>query len=180
MQFEFIHPFLDGNGRLGRLLITLILCAEGALTAPLLYLSLYLKTNRAEYYDLLQQMRDTGDWEEWLRFFLQGVLETAEAGAQTTRAILALFAEDWAQVEQLKRGTASALRVFQQAQQMPLLTIASAAEATSLSVPTVIAAIRALESLGILREQTGRQRDRVYVYSRYLAQLNAGTEPLRV
>ena len=179
VQFESIHPFLDGNGRLGRLLITLILCAEGALTEPLLYLSLYLKTNRAAYYDLLQQMRDTGDWEEWLRFFLQGVLETAETGAQTTRAILALFAEDRAQVEQLKRGTASALRVFQQAQQMPLLTIAKAAEAASLSVPTVIAAIRALENLGILHEQTGRQRDRVYVYTRYLAQLNAGTEPLR-
>ena len=179
VQFESIHPFLDGNGRLGRLLITLILCAEGALTEPLLYLSLYLKTNRAAYYDLLQQMRDTGDWEEWLRFFLQGVLETAETGVQTTRAILALFAEDQTQVQELKRGTASALRVFQQAQKTPLLTIANTAEATRLSVPTVIAAIGALESLGILHEQTGRQRDRVYVYTRYLSLLNAGTEPLR-
>ena len=179
VQFETIHPFLDGNGRLGRLLITLILCAEGALTEPLLYLSLYLKANRTEYYDLLQRMRDTGDWEEWLRFFLQGVLETAETGVQTMRAILALFAEDQTRVQELKRGTASALRVFQQAQKTPLLTIANAAEAVSLSVPTTIAAIGALEECGILHEQTGRQRGRVYVYSRYLALLNAGTEPLR-
>lgn len=179
VQFETIHPFLDGNGRLGRLLITLILCAGGALTEPLLYLSLYLKTNRSEYYDLLQRMRDTGDWEEWLRFFLQGVLETAETGVQTTRAILALFAEDRMQVKQLKRGTISARRVLEQAQRMPLLTIARASEAIQLSIPTVTAAIGALQEAGILHEQTGRQRDRVYVYSRYLALLNAGTEPLR-
>lgn len=179
VQFETIHPFLDGNGRLGRLLITLLLCAEGALTEPLLYLSLYLKTNRAEYYDLLQRMRDTGDWEEWLRFFLQGVLETAETGVQTTRAILALFAEDRARVQELKRGATSALRVLEQAQQKPLLTVAGAAEALGVSLPTVRAAISALQEAGILHEQTGRQRDRVYVYSRYLALLNAGTEPLR-
>lgn len=179
VQFESIHPFLDGNGRLGRLLITLILCAEGALAAPLLYLSLYLKTNRTEYYDLLQRMRDTGDWEEWLRFFLQGVLETAEAGTQTTQAVLALFTEDRARVEGLGRGATAARRVLEQAQRSPLLTASGTAEALGVSLPTARAAIRALESLGILHEQTGRQRDRVYVYSRYLALLNAGTEPLR-
>ncbi len=178
VQFESIHPFLDGNGRVGRLLITLLLCAEGAIAQPLLYLSLYLKTNREAYYDHLQQIRDTGDWEEWLRFFLEGVLETANGAAQTTQVILQIFAEDRCRIETLGRSASSALRVFGQLQAGPLLTITNAAEALHLSVPTVITAIRNLEKLDIIQELTGRPRKRLYVYRRYLDILNEGAEPL--
>ncbi len=179
VQFESIHPFLDGNGRVGRLLIALLLCAEGAMSEPLLYLSLYLKTNREAYYDLLQRMRDTGDWEEWLRFFLEGVRETAEEGARTTRAILDLFAEDRARVERIGRGAASALRVFGHLQSRPLLSIVKSAEELGLAAPTVATALQTLQGLGIARELTGRPRHRLFVYGRYLDILNAGTEPLR-
>lgn len=178
VQFESIHPFLDGNGRVGRLLITLLLCAEGAIAQPLLYLSLYLKTNREAYYDHLQQIRDTGDWEEWLRFFLEGVLETANGAAHATQAILQIFAEDRCRVEALGKSASSALRVFGQLQIQPLLTINKTAEALHLSVPTVITAIRNLETLEIIRELTGRSRSRLYVYRRYLDILNEGAEPL--
>ena len=179
VQFESIHPFLDGNGRVGRLLITLLLCSEGAMTEPLLYLSLYLKTNREAYYDLLQRMRDTGDWEEWLRFFLEGVRETAEAGARTTRTILQLFAEDRARVETIGRGAASALRVFGQLQSRPLLSIVKSAEELQLAARTVATALQNLQGLGIARELTGRPRNRLFVYGRYLDILNEGVEPIR-
>ena len=179
VQFESIHPFLDGNGRVGRLLITLLLCAEGAIAQPLLYLSLYLKTNREAYYDHLQRIRDTGDWEEWLRFFLEGILETANGAAHTTRTILQIFAEDRCRVETLGQSASSALRVFGQLQAGPLLTITKTAEVLQLSVPTVITAIRNLEKLDIIRELTGRPRKRLYVYRRYLDVLNEGAEPLR-
>lgn len=179
VQFESIHPFLDGNGRVGRLLITLLLCAEGAITEPLLYLSLYLKTNREAYYDLLQQMRDTGDWEEWLRFFLQGIWETAEEAARTTRTILQVLGEDRQRIERLGRAAPSALRVFNQLQVTPLLSIPKTADVLGLSIPTVIASIKHLENLGIVRELTGRQRDRLFVYGRYLDILNEGAEPIR-
>lgn len=179
VQFESIHPFLDGNGRVGRLLITLLLCAEGAMTEPLLYLSLYLKSHREAYYDLLQQVRETGDWEAWLRFFLQGVWETAEQGAAASRTILQLFREDRQQIEGLGRGTSSALRVFSQLQATPLLSISRIAETSELSTPTVVTAIKNLESLEIARELTGRKRDRLFVYGRYLDILNEGVEPLR-
>ncbi len=178
VQFESIHPFLDGNGRVGRLLITLLLCAEGAMTEPLLYLSLYLKTNREAYYDLLQRMRDTGDWEEWLRFFLEGVRETAEAGARTTRTILELFTDDRARVEVIGRGAASALRVFGHLQSRPLLSIVKSAEELQLAAPTVATALQNLQGLGIARELTGRPRNRLFVYGRYLDILNEGVEPI--
>ncbi len=179
VQFESIHPFLDGNGRVGRLLITLLLCAEGAMTEPLLYLSLYLKSHRETYYDLLQHIRETGDWEAWLRFFLQGVWETAEQGAAASRTILQLFREDRQRIEGLGRGTASAIRVFSQLQATPLLSISRIAETLELSTPTVVTAIKNLETLGITRELTGRKRDRLFVYGNYLNILNEGVEPLR-
>jgi len=179
VQFESIHPFLDGNGRVGRLLITLLLCAEGAMTEPLLYLSLYLKSHREAYYDLLQQIRETGDWEAWLRFFLQDVWETAEQGAAASRTILQLFREDRQRIEGLGRGASSALRVFSQLQATPLLSISRIAETLELSTPTVVTAIKNLETLGIARELTGRKRDRLFVYGNYLNILNEGVEPLR-
>jgi Fic family protein len=175
VQFETIHPFLDGNGRLGRLLITLILCAEGALSEPLLYLSLYFKTNRQTYYDLLQRVRQEGDWEAWLRFFLEGVAETAEHASTAASQILALFREDQAKIETLGRTAGTVLRVHQLLRRRPLVTIPRAAAALDLSPPTVATALVQLAALGIVRETTGRRRDRLFVYDPYVALLNAGT-----
>ncbi|MCB1991401.1 MAG: Fic family protein [Geminicoccaceae bacterium] len=178
VQFETIHPFLDGNGRLGRLLITLMLIAEGILKEPILYLSLYFKTHRKEYYELLQRVRERGDWEAWLDFFLAGVAETSKQAAETARQILNLFETDRQRIEQLGRPAASALRVHQQLQQKPIVVIQDAAARLGISTPTIGKSIRHLEELGIVREVTGRQRRRVFVYPAYLAILSLGTEPL--
>ncbi len=180
VQFETIHPFLDGNGRLGRLLITFLLCAEGALSQPLLYLSLYLKQHRGRYYELLQRVRTDGDWEEWLTFFLEGVETTADQATATARRILGLFEADRERVNTLGRAAGSALRVHHYMQKVPVLRIPLAAAALDLSTPTVGAAIRNLQETGIVREVTGRGRDRVYAYGEYIAILNEGTElPLK-
>jgi hypothetical protein len=124
VQFETIHPFLDGNGRLVRLLVTFILCAAGMLREPILYLSLYLKTHRQSYYELLQRVRDEGDWEAWLRFFLDGVAETAEGATEAARQIMALFAEDRAKLESLGRSAGSALRLHDLLKAQPLISVA--------------------------------------------------------
>jgi Fic family protein len=178
LQFESIHPFLDGNGRLGRLLITFLLCAEGALHEPSLYLSLYFKTHRRQYYDLLQQVREEGAWETWLDFFLTGVKETSEQATATARRILALFAEDRSRIETLGRKTPSALRLHQLLQTRPITSIPAAAKRLGVTQPTISKSIEELVGLGIVREVTGRQRDRVYAYDRYITILNEGTEPL--
>ena len=177
--FVFIHPFLDGNGRLGRLLITLLLFTEGALSEPILYLSLFFKQNRATYYDLLQKVRTEGHWEAWLRFFLTGVLETSEQAVQTAKAILQLFDEDRRKIETLKRPAASALRVHQYLQTKPLTSIQSAATALALSLPTVTTALTHLATLGIVQELTGKQRNRMFFYAAYLKILEQGIEPLQ-
>lgn len=174
VQFETIHPFLDGNGRLGRLLITFLLCAEGALSEPLLYLSLYFKTHRQLYYDLLQRVRLKGDWEAWLTFFLEGVAVTAEEAWNTARRILRLFEEDRGRIEKIGRAAGSALRVHQLMRKKPLLNIMRATEELGLSRPTVTASLKHLETLGIVKEITGRQRDRTFVYTEYLGILNEG------
>lgn len=179
VQFETIHPFLDGNGRLGRLLITLLLYADEALSAPILYLSLYFKTNRSVYYDLLQKVRTDGAWEEWLRFFLTGVLETSEQAVQTAKAILQLFDEDRRKIETLKRPAASALRVHQYLQSKPVTSIQSAATALNLTLPTVTTALAHLATMGIVKELTGKQRNRMFYYTDYLKILEQGTEPLK-
>jgi Fic family protein len=178
LQFESIHPFLDGNGRLGRLLITFLLCAQGALREPTLYLSLYFKTHRRLYYDLLQQVREEGTWETWLEFFLTGLKETSEQATATARRILALFDEDRARIEALGRKAPSALRLHQLLQTRPITSIAAAVKQLGVTQPTVSKSIDELRGLGIVRETTGRQRDRVYAYDRYLTILNEGTEPL--
>jgi Fic family protein len=164
----------------GRLLITLLLCAEGLLSEPLLYLSLYFKTHRQRYYDLLQTVRQEGDWETWLRFFLEGVATTAEEASASARQILELFARDRKRVEGLGRPAGSALRVHQLLERHPLLTIRRAAEELRLSSPTVTAALRHLGRLGIVEESTGRQRDRLFVYREYMSLISQGDEPLRV
>jgi Fic family protein len=179
VQFETVHPFLDGNGRLGRLLITFMLCASGALREPILYLSLYLKTHRETYYELLTGVRSKGDWETWLEFFLTAVKETSDQAVNSARRILALIDSDRRKIEGLGRPAASVLRVFQHLQTSPILAIASAAEKTGISFPTVSNSVEHLERLGILKEITGRQRSRLFVYDRYLSILGEGTEPLR-
>ncbi len=178
VQFETIHPFLDGNGRLGRLLITFILCAEGALKEPLLYLSLFFKTNRERYYELLQAVRLHGAWEEWLAFFLEGVAQTADQAADAARRILARFEADRRRIEGLGRAAASALRVHQALQKHPITSIPAAARMIGVSAPTVAASLNHLATLHIVRELTGRQRGRMFVYDDYLRILSEHTEPL--
>ena len=179
VQFETIHPFLDGNGRLGRLLITLLLCSKGALREPLLYLSLYFKMNRDRYYDLLQRVRTDGAWEEWLVFFLEGTEITARSAADAAKQILTLFAKDQDRIQSIGRAAASALRVHQYMQKKPLVAIGTVAEELKLSIPTVTVALNHLVRLGIAKEVTGKRRARVFGYSRYLKILSEGTEPIR-
>ena len=178
VQFETIHPFSDGNGRLGRLLITHILCAEGVLQQPLLYLSLFFKQHRTEYYDRLDAVRVNGDWLGWLRFFLEGVDETARQAADTAAGILELFDEDRVKIETLGRRAASAYRLHEMLRRHPITTIPGGVKRLDLTAPTVRSAIASLEGLGIVREITGKQRDRAYVYDRYVQILDQGTEPV--
>jgi Fic family protein len=178
VQFESIHPFLDGNGRVGRLLITLLLCAKGALTEPLLYPSLYLKTYRSQYYDLLQRVRTGGAWEGWLAFFLAGVAGAAQEAADSAERTLSLFAKDREKIQQLGRGAPSALRVQELMQRKPFVRIRTAAKDLKLTVPTVTSALNHLVQLGIVKEVSRKRRDRLFSYSRYVSMVSEGTEPL--
>jgi Fic family protein len=178
VQFETIHPFLDGNGRVGRLLITLLLCAEGVLSEPLLYLSLFLKTNRSRYYELLQRCRTEAAWEEWLDFFLTGVVDTAKQATETVRRALRMFDEDRQQLRGSGRSAGSLLRVHEHLRRHPATTARRAATDTGLAFQTTSSAMDALCATGLLREITGRRRDRVFAYRRYLDLLAEGTEPL--
>ena len=179
VQFETIHPFLDGNGRLGRLLITFLLCAQNVIREPILYLSLYFKAHRTAYYDLLDRVRVKGDWEVWLEFFLTGVKETADQAASAARRIVALFEDDQRRIEALGRPAASVLRVFQHMQRNPIVSIPATAQKIGISAPTVAKSLEHMRHLSILREITGRERHRLFVYEPYLAILNEGTEPIR-
>ena len=174
-QFESIHPFLDGNGRVGRLLITLLLVADGVLKGPLLYLSLYLKQNRDDYYDHLQGIRTEGAWEAWLAFFLEGVVEVAESTTTTTGHLVHMIERDRHTIHEFGRGAATAARVHDLASRFVVFRPTVAADALGLSAPPVYNAVNRLEGAGILREVTGRQRGKLYVYDEYLARLNEGT-----
>jgi Fic family protein len=178
VQFESIHPFLDGNGRLGRLLITLLLCAKRALSEPLLYPSLFLKTNRSRYYELLQRVRTEGAWEEWLAFFLEGIASTAQEAADTAEQTLKLFAKDRVKIETLGRASDSALRVHSLMQTNPYLGSRDAAKSLKLTVPTVTNALNHLIKLGIVKEVSGKQRDRLFAYTRYMNIISGDTQPL--
>jgi len=179
VQFETIHPFLDGNGRLGRLLITFVLRAEGALQEPILYLSLFFKQHRQEYYDHLQRVRTEGDWIGWLRFFLTGVHETCQQAGQTAQAILRLFEESRRKIEGLGRRAGSAHRVHEYLKKRPVLSASTAAAGLGMSTPTVQTVLTGLMQLGLVREITGRHWRRTYVYEPYMRILSEGTEPLR-
>jgi Fic family protein len=178
VQFETIHPFLDGNGRIGRLLIPLLLHDAGILQQPLLYLSLYFKQHREEYYRLLDRVRATGDWEAWLDFFLEGVTTTATSAVDTAQRLVALFKEDTARVQAAGRGAATMLRVLQSLHERPVITLNEVARRTGLSFPTSAKGMTSLVNLGLARELTGFRRNRVFAYDRYLAILGEGTEPL--
>jgi Fic family protein len=178
VQFETIHPFLDGNGRIGRLLIAFILHHGGMLSKPLLYLSLYFKQHRAEYYRLLDQVRTTGDWEAWLDFFLEGVEQTASNAVETARRLVALFKEDETRVQSLGRQAAGTLRVFRALCERPIVSLNEVCRRAHCSVPAASKGVGRLMKQGIVREITGQRRNRVFAYQRYLAILNEGTEPL--
>lgn len=177
VQFETIHPFLDGNGRVGRLLVTFLLCHGGMLREPLLYLSLHFKQHRATYYELLDRVRREGDWEAWLAFFLEGVQGTAEGAVSTAQRLAELFRADRAKIELSGRRAGSALRVHEALKARPITSIADVCAATGLSFPAAASAIDLLVELGVARELTGRRRNRLFAYDRYLAVLSEGTEP---
>jgi Fic family protein len=178
VQFETIHPFLDGNGRLGRLLIALLLHQGALLAQPLLYLSLYFKQHRAVYYELLDRVRAQGDWEAWVDFFLEGVEQTAQAAVQTARRLVALFQQDSLRAQAAGRSAATVLRALDGLRQHPMCTLKQLCSDSGMSFPTAGKAMQTLQNLGIARELTGRPRNRVFVYDRYLEILNEGGEPL--
>ena len=172
VQFETIHPFLDGNGRVGRLLIALQLCHEGLLNEPLLYLSLHFKKNRSDYYLLLDAVRHHGDWEAWLRFFLEGITETSENAISVAKRLNAIFRDDSFRIRNFARFKSSALLVQQALQKRPISTLRSIATESGLSIPAVTNGMFALEQIGIAREITNRKRNRIYSYDQYISILN--------
>lgn len=175
LQFETIHPFLDGNGRLGRLLITLLLCEEKVLREPLLYLSLYFKTHREYYYELLNDVRRTGNWEAWLAFFAEAVIATVEQAVETALQLSNLTREDRTMINGLGRAAASTLRIHRALMGHPIATAGSLAEQTGIAPATVNKCLAHLERLGIVRELTARRRNRVFSYGRYVEIMNRGT-----
>lgn len=177
VQFEAIHPFLDGNGRLGRLLVTLLLIQGGLIEDPVLYLSLYLKQNRATYYNLLQEVRTNGTWETWLEFFLEGVSITSEQAVKTTEEIHALFEEDQNKINTLGRVRFTCLKAFEYLKKMPQVSAPFLAKAIDKSTPAARNTLKHLEKLNIIEESSGKLRDKVYIYKRYLTILEQGTEP---
>lgn len=180
VQFEMIHPFLDGNGRLGRLLITLYLCEKHILKEPILYLSLYLKQHRKTYYDLLQEVRMHGTWETWLEFFLNGVAISSKQAIITAQKINALFDKDSSKINTLGRAKVSCFAVFEHLKKLPQISVANLVGELNLTAPTARSAIKHLEALGILKEITKMKRDKVYIYKNYLDILEEGAEPFKV
>ena len=176
VQFESIHPFLDGNGRLGRLLITLLLCEQKVLREPMLYLSLYFKTHRRYYYELLNNVRLTGDWEAWLDFFAEAVIATATQAADTARQLFDLANEDRDKISGLGRAAASALQVHRVLMEHPIITSVWLVEKTGITPATVNKCLGHLERLGVVRELTSRKRNRLFCYTGYVDIMNQGTE----
>jgi Fic family protein len=175
VQFETIHPFLDGNGRLGRLLITLLLCDEKALREPMLYLSLYFKTHRQYYYELLNEVRLSGNWEAWLDFFAEAVVVTANQAVDTARQLTDLSNGDRNKISGLGRAAASTLQVHRALLERPIATAGWLAKKTAISPATINKCLNHLQSLGIVLELTERKRNRLYSYTRYIDIMNYGT-----
>ena len=176
LQFETIHPYLDGNGRIGRLLVTLLLEEWNLLSQPLLYLSLFFKENREDYYRLLNAVRTEGDWEGWIRFFLEGVASIAKQATDTARDLFALVSADRARALAAPASSVMAVRLFEALGQHPIVTIARVTELLEITKPTATKAVNTLVDAGILTETSGRRRDRTYSYAAYLDRLRVGTE----
>jgi len=176
VQFETIHPFLDGNGRLGRLLITLLLCEQKMLREPMLYLSLYFKSHRQYYYELLNGVRLSGNWEAWLDFFAEAVIVTATQAVDTARQLIDLANEDRDRISDLGRAAASTLRVHRALLERPITASGWLVKKTGITPATVNKCLRHLERLGIVRELTSRRRNRVFSYTGILEIMNPGTE----
>lgn len=178
VQFETIHPFLDGNGRLGRLLIVLMLREAGLLDEPSLYLSLYFKTRREEYYERLNAVRVRGDWEGWLRFFYEGVAATAGQAVDTAQRLLKLFEADRQRLRETGRLAGNALQLHERMTYHPIRSIQRLVEETGLTKPTVARGLDKMIDLGIVEEITGRKRNKAFAYQQYLAILSEGAQPL--
>ena len=176
VQFETIHPFLDGNGRLGRLLIALLLCEQKVLREPMLYLSLYFKTHRQNYYELLNNVRMTGDWEAWLDFFAEAVIVTATQAVETAQQLLDLSNQDRDKISGLGRAAASTLQVHRALMEHPIATSGSLVKKTGITPATVNKALVHLEQLGIVKELTARKRNRLFSYAGYIEIMSRGTE----
>ena len=177
VQFETIHPFLDGNGRLGRLLITLLLCEQKILREPMLYLSLYFKAHRQRYYELLNEVRLSGDWESWLMFFAEAVVATASQAADTAQRLHDLAQKDLEKISGLGRAAASAKQVHRALLERPIATAGWLADTTGITPATINRALTHLEKLGIVRELTKQKRNRLFSYASYIQIMNQGTEP---
>lgn len=176
VQFETIHPFLDGNGRVGRLLIALLLCERGVLREPMLYLSLFFKTHRRAYYELLNGVRLDGDWEAWLDYFAEAVVVTAGQAVDTVQRLEVMARRDRERIHALGRAAESALQVHHELLRRPLATSPELTRRTGLTALTVNRSLDHLVDRNIIRELTGQKRNRVFGYSEYLAILNEGTE----
>jgi Fic family protein len=178
VQFETIHPFLDGNGRIGRLLITFFLIVMGDIKKPWLYLSLFFKNNRDEYYERLNAVRQKGDWEGWLDFFLQGVAETADQVVMTSENISNLFAADRGKIATLKRAAISAGEAHEVLRKRAIISAIDTANIIGVSVPTARAALRNLQKLGIVEDMNGKGKERLYVYTGLISLLEQGAGPI--
>lgn len=176
VQFETIHPFLDGNGRLGRLLVALLLCEQQVLRQPMLPLSLYFKTHRRYYYDLLNRVRTAGDWEAWLEFFADAVIAAAGQAVEATKRLLDLAKQDRDRIRTIGRAATSVLRIHRAFMARPIATSNRLVDETGITAATVNKSLRRLEDLGIIREITDRKRDRVFCYTGYIDIMNQGTE----
>jgi Fic family protein len=176
VQFETIHAYVDGNGRLGRLLVTLLLGEWKLLSQPLLYLSLFFKRRREDYYRALNRVRTEGDWEGWIAFFLEGVATIAEEAVQSARELFALVSRDRARVLAAGKASVVASRLFEELPRHPVVTITGTVKLLDTTKPTAAKAIALLEEVGVLTETTGRRRDRTFTYVKYLDRLRVGTE----
>lgn len=176
VQFETIHPYLDGNGRIGRLLIALLLEHWGLLKAPMLYLSLFFKRRRDEYYRRLNTVRTEGDWEGWADFFLEGVATIADEAVTSARELFSVVGADRARVLAQDTTSVSAVRLFELLPRHPMVTVAAAMKLIGASKPTATRAIETLIAVEILVETTGRKRDRSFAYQAYIDRLRIGTE----
>jgi Fic family protein len=174
-QFETIHPFLDGNGRVGRLLIILFLMDKKALATPALYISYFLKKNRVEYYDRMTEVREKGNYEQWVKFFLRAILESANDAIETIHKLSALHDENVAEIKKMGRVAGATVKVFQYLEANPIIETGKTASALAVSYNTVSSAVKRLTDIGVLTQTSGKARNRIFSYTAYLDLLREGT-----